>query len=118
MSSISITSASLRYDDASLANSLIDYFAKQQGTDHAGFVTGLKAMVPAMLAGVGIPALDAIVVPAVNTFLDDPQSLEVAVAPAAPTNLMVLMGAASNPAGLIQTLNLTVTPNVAAEGDE
>lgn len=111
MQSITINSASLRYDDASLANSLIDYFAKQQGTDHAQFVAGLKAMAPMMLAGVNIPALNDIVVPAVNTFLDDPQSIEVAVAPPSPTSLLVLAGAAANPAGLISALGLTVTPN-------
>lgn len=111
LQAITLNSAALRYDDASLANTLIDYYAKQQGTDHAAFLAGLKAMAPMLLAGVNIPALNAIVIPALNTFLDDPQSIEIAVAPPAPTSLLVLAAAAANPAGLISALGLTVTAN-------
>ncbi len=113
MSSISINSMWMRYDDASLAGSLLDFFAAQQGGDRAAFVEGLKGMAAGMLAGVGVPELDAIVVPAVNAFLDDPKSLEVVVAPETSTTLITLMGAAANPAGLITMLGLTVTANQA-----
>jgi len=108
---LSIGGSSLRYDDAGLAPKLLDMFAAQSGVERAQFVEGLKAMVPAMIAESGVPALNDVVVPPVTTFLDDPQSLEVAVNPASPTSVLVLAAAAANPAGLIQALGLTVTAN-------
>lgn len=115
MQGVNIVSASVRYDDASLAGKLLDFFAEQSGADRATFVEGLKAMLPAMLAESGIPALNDLVVPPVSAFLDDPQSLEVKVAPPSPTSLLVLMAAAANPAGLITALGLAVEANTAAE---
>lgn len=111
MQGVNIVSAAIRYDDASLAGKLLDFFAAQSGADRATFVQGLKAMLPAMLAESGIPALNDLVVPPVSAFLDDPQSLEVKVAPPSPTSLLVLMAAAANPAGLITALGLTVEAN-------
>ena len=67
-----------------------------------------------MVGQAGIPQLTDLVVPPVNTFLDDPQSIEVAVKPASPTTLLVLSAAAANPAGLISALGLAVTANQAA----
>lgn len=114
---LSIGGASLRYDDASLAPKLLEFFAKAQGIEKAQLVEGLKAMVPQMIAGMGIPELATLVTPAVNTFLDDPKSLEIDVAPAAPTSLLVLMAAASNPASLITALGVSVTANEEANND-
>lgn len=108
---LSIGGVTLRYDDASLAPKLLDMFAAQSGADRATFVEGLKAMLPAMITESGIPELADVVVPPVSAFLDDPQSLEVAVKPATPTSVLVLAAAASNPAGLIQALGLTVAAN-------
>lgn len=115
MQGVSIVSASVRYDDASLAGKLLDFYAAQSGADRAAFVEGLKAMLPAMLAETGIPALTDIVVPPVSAFLDDPKSLEVKVAPPSPTSLLVLMAAAANPAGLITALGFGVEANTAAQ---
>ncbi|HTM77058.1 MAG TPA: hypothetical protein VL133_05475, partial [Devosia sp.] len=111
---LSIGGAGIRYDDASLAGKLLDFYAKAQGIEKAQFVEGLKTMVPQMIAGLGIPELVNLVAPAVSSFLDDPQSLEIKLAPASPTSLLVLMAAASNPASLISALGLTVTANQAA----
>lgn len=115
MQGVSIVSASVRYDDASLAGKLLDFYAAQSGAERAAFVEGLKAMLPAMLAETGIPALTDIVVPPVSAFLDDPKSLEVKVAPPSPTSLLVLMAAAANPAGLITALGFGVEANNAAQ---
>ncbi len=108
---LTISGMSLRYDDAGLAPKLLDMFAAQSGADRASFVEGLKAMVPAMVAESGVPALNDVVVPPVTDFLDNPQSLEVAVKPPSPTSVLVIAAAAANPAGLIQALGLTVTAN-------
>lgn len=115
MQGVNIVGASVRYDDASLAGKLLDFFAEQSGVDRATFIEGLKAQLPLMLAGTGIPALNDVVIPPVEAFLDDPQSLEVRVAPPSPTSLLVLMAAAANPAGLITALGLAVEANMAAE---
>ena len=108
---MTLTSSSIRYDDAGLAPKLLDMFAAQSGADRAAFVEGLKAMLPAIIAESGIPALADLVVPPVSAFLDDPRNLEVAVKPATPTSVLVLGAAASNPASLIQALGLTVAAN-------
>lgn len=113
LQALTLTSSSLRYDDAGLAPKLLDMFASRSGADRATFVAGLKAMVPQLVGQAGIPALTDLVVPAVNTFLDDPKSIEVAVRPATPTTLLVLSAAAANPAGLISALGLAVTANQA-----
>jgi hypothetical protein len=111
LQALTLTGSSLRYDDAGLAPKLLDMFAAQSGADRATFVEGLKAMVPQLVGQAGIPALTDLVVPAANAFLDDPQSLEVAVRPATPTTLLVLSAAAANPAGRISALGLAITAN-------
>lgn len=115
MQGVSIVGASLRYDDASLAGKLLDFFAGQSGGDRSAFVEGLKATLPALVSQSGIPALNDVVVPPVSAFLDNPQSLEVQVAPPSPTSVLVLMAAAANPAGLITALGLAVEANQATE---
>ena len=115
MQDVNVVGASIRYDDAGLADKAIDFGAEQAGVDRAGYTEGLKATLPQILAGSGVPALNDVVVPAVSDFLDDPQSLEVSVAPAEPTSLLVLAAAAANPAGLIEALGLAVESNTAAE---
>lgn len=115
LQSLSLTSAAVRYDDAGLANKLLDFYAGQSGANRATFVAGLKAMVPELVGQAGVQPLTDLVVPQVNAFLDDPQSFEVAVQPPSPTSLLVLTAAAANPAGLISALGLTVSANAAAE---
>ena len=112
---VTLAGLSVRYDDASLAGKVLDYFASQQGVERAQLVEGLKASLPQMLAGTPVPALADIVTNPVSEFLDNPQSLEIAVAPATPTTLLVLTAAAANPAGLLSMLGLTVTANKSAE---
>lgn len=109
--SILLKSVSIRYEDASLANRLIDFFAGAQGIERTQMVEGLKAMVPELVAGMGIPALGEVLSAPVAAFLDDPKSFDVSVEPANPTSLLVLTAAAANPAGLIDVLGLKVEAN-------
>ncbi|NMA96705.1 MAG: hypothetical protein GX970_01120 [Phyllobacteriaceae bacterium] len=108
---ISIGGASVRYDDAGLVGRALDFFAGQSGVARAQFVEVIKPAIPEMINQAGIPELTAMVTPAAESFLDDPQSLEVSVKPASPTSFLVLAAAAANPAGLIKALNLAVTAN-------
>ena len=114
---LSIGGASLRYDDASLAPKLLEFFAKAQGLEKAQLVEGLKAMAPQMIGQMGIPELAELVTPALNAFLDDPKSLEVDVAPASPTSLLVVVAAAQNPASLRTRLGVSVTANEEENND-
>ena len=115
MQGVNVVGATIRYDDASLAGKLLDYFAEQNGSDRATFVEGLKASLPALVGQTGIPALTDLVVPPASEFLDDPQSLEIRVAPPSPTSVLVLAAAAANPAGLITALGLALEANTANE---
>jgi hypothetical protein len=110
---LSISDATVRYDDAGLVPKLLDMFAAQSGVERAAFVESIKPVVPAMVGEMGVPQLTDLVVPAANAFLDDPQSLEIAVSPSSPTSFLVLAAAASNPASLIQALGLTIEANQA-----
>ena len=112
---LSLVGASVHYEDASLADKALDRVAAEQGVERAQLVEGLKASLPQMLAGTGVPALADLVVGPVSAFLDNPQSLDIAVAPASPTTLLVLTAAAANPAGLLSMLGLEVTANEAGE---
>jgi hypothetical protein len=108
---VTLVGASIAYDDASLADKALDLYSAKQGVERAELVEGLKASLPQMLAGTGVPALADLVTGPVSAFLDDPQSLEIAVQPASPTTLLVLTAAAANPAGLLSMLGLAVTAN-------
>ena len=111
LQAFTLAHTSLRYDDAGLANNLLDFFASQSGAERAQFVAGLKAMLPGLVGQAGIPALTDMVVPEANNFLDDPQSFEIALKPANPTTLLVLSAAAANPAGLISAIGLKIAAN-------
>src|SRR5690606_9193256 len=111
LQALTLTKASIRYDDAGLAPRLLDFFANESGAERAQFVAGLKAMLPGLVGQAGIPALNDMVVPAAGAFLDDPRSIEVARKPANPAPLLVLSAAAANPAGLIAAIGLAVTAN-------
>lgn len=108
---LSIGGASIRYDDAGLAPHVLDFFAAQSGVAREQFVQVMKPAIPQMINQAGIPQLTALVTPAAEAFLDNPESFEISVKPAAPTSFLVLAAAAANPAGLIQALNLAVTAN-------
>lgn len=115
MQGVNIVKASIRYDDASLAGNLLDFFASESGASRADFVAGIKAMLPSILAEAGIPPLVDLAMPALSAFLDDPQSIELKVAPPSPVSLLVLMAAAANPAGLIPALGLALEANSPAQ---
>lgn len=108
---LSIGGASIRYDDAGLAPHVLDFFAAQSGVAREQFVQVMKPAIPQMINQAGIPQLTALVTPAAEAFLDNPESFEISVKPASPTSFLVLAAAAANPAGLIQALNLAVTAN-------
>ncbi len=112
MQQITVSGASIRFDDDSLTGKVIDYLAKQQGASASDIVNQAKAVVPFMLAQLNNPEFATQVTEAVGAFLDDPRSLEIVAAPPAPVPFAQLMaGAMGNPADLTGTLGVKVIAN-------
>ncbi|KKB06968.1 hypothetical protein VE25_20165 [Devosia geojensis] len=109
-----LVSAHVRYDDAGLAPRFFAYAAQHEGQEPNAYVEGLIERIELNLANARAPALAQSIVGQVRRFLADPQSLEVAVAPASPLKLITAVSAAVNPAGLANMLKLSVT----AEGED
>jgi hypothetical protein len=104
--------ASVRYDDDSLASKLLEFFAKQQGLSAADLANQLKGLVPFGMAQLNNPELTAEVTAAVSKFLDDPKSIEIAAEPAQPVPFALIMaGGMSAPQDLPKTLGVSVTAN-------
>jgi len=109
VSQLYLKSAEISFEDRSLTNRLLDYFAKQNNQPREQFVQSLNAMVPMGLAYLQNPEFQAEVAGAVENFLADPRSIRVAVEPPAPIPATQILGAAMGaPQTLPQVLNLAV----------
>lgn len=112
MQQLVFNGAAIRFTDDSLTSKLLDYYAKQQGTDSKSLIMQVKALVPFGMAQLNNPELTAQVSAAVSTFLDDPKSLTITAKPAAPTPFAQIMAAGmGDPMALPKTLGLTVAAN-------
>ncbi|MBD0416711.1 hypothetical protein [Oryzicola mucosus] len=116
MQQLTLASATIRFDDDSLTGKILDYVAKQQGAKPEDIANQAKAILPFMSGQLQNPELAKQISTAVNAYLDDPQSLEIAAKPASPVPFaMIAANAMSNPVELTKTLAVTVTANQAAE---
>jgi hypothetical protein len=106
-----LVSAHVRYDDAGLAPRFFAYAAQHEGQEPDVYAQGLIDRIEWSLVNARAPELAQSIVGQVRRFLDDPQSLEVAVAPASPLKLITAVSAAVNPAGLANMLKLSITAN-------
>lgn len=103
---------SLRFDDDSLTGKLLDFYAKQANVTRDALVSQIKGALPVMLAKIGDPAFASQVTQAVGSFLDDPKSIEVKVAPPAPLSVAVIAATGmAQPQALPKALDLSVTAN-------
>ena len=103
---VTFNSVSLRFDDASLTNKAIGLVAQMQGQKPADIVNMAKASVPFAMMTLNSPDLTAEVSSAVNTYLDDPKSIEIATEPDAPVPFAMIMATAmSNPNDVSVTAN-------------
>ncbi|MCO6186470.1 hypothetical protein [Rhizobium sp. L1K21] len=109
---LSFNNASIRFEDASITGRLLDYFGKQQGVSGEQMAQIVSGVAPGMLARLNMPELQAQISTALNTFLDDPQSLEIKAVPAQPVSGPMIMGAAlAAPRTLPNVLGVTVIAN-------
>jgi hypothetical protein len=109
---LSFNSASVRFDDNSLTNKVLDYVGKQQGMSGKDIANQAKAIVPFGMAQLNNPELTAQVSAAIGKYLDHPKSIEIsAEPPAAVPFALIMAGAMSNPLDLPKTLGVTVKAN-------
>lgn len=105
-------SLSVRFEDASITNTIIDYAARQSSQPRESVLAQAKQAAPGALMKFQNETLTRQVSEAVNVYLDNPKSFEVRVRPATPLNFAVLGAIGmSAPAQLVQQLGLTVVAN-------
>jgi hypothetical protein len=109
---LNFISMSIRFDDASVTGRVIDYAAKQAGQPRDAIVAQSKAIIPFAVAQLKDPDFAAKVTAAASAYMDNPKSLEIKAAPAAPVPFALLIATGSTtPEALIKQLNVTVTAN-------
>jgi hypothetical protein len=112
MQQLSFNGASIRFEDDSLTNRLLEYFGKQQGMSAKDIANQAKAIVPFGLAQLNNPELTAQASAAVNQYLDNPKSIEISALPASPVPFaMIMADAMSNPLNLTKTLGVAIKAN-------
>ncbi|MEF2070939.1 hypothetical protein [Consotaella aegiceratis] len=102
----------LSYVDDSLADKMLDFYAEKSGQPRDAYVTTLVGSLSQMLAGLQNPQFQQQVETAVKTFLEDPQSIRIAIEPDQPIVATQIMGAAmAAPQTLPDVLAVKVTAN-------
>lgn len=113
---ITLSEATLTYEDNSLANRVLDMQAKQMGQPKDAFVGQITAALPLMLSALQNPAFQDKLATAATAFLKDPKNLQITVQPDQPVPLAGLMGAAQTaPQTLPDMLKADVQANVELE---
>lgn len=109
---LTVNTVSVRFDNNSLVERVLDQQAKGAGTDRAGFVTQLKAGLPMMLSLLQNPEFQTSVSSALSSFLDKPGSLKLEAKPGQPVPVAQIMGTAMlAPQTLPQVLGVAITAN-------
>lgn len=115
LQSVFLNSISLRYDDASITNRLLDYTAKQQNMTKGALIDQIVGGAGgAMSQGASGGAPDQMTLlsqAALRAFLNNPQSIEVKLAPKAPLGILGIVGAAMAPDSLVDQIGLQVLVN-------
>lgn len=112
MQQLTFERASVRFDDAGLTVKALNYAGSQQGIDGEQMAAAVKGMLPFFLGQLQNPEFQQEISEAVETFLDDPQSLTIRADPEEPVPFMSIVGAASAaPQTLPDILNVTVSAN-------
>jgi hypothetical protein len=112
MQQLTFNGATVRFDDDSVTNKVLEYVAKQQNMTAKDIANQAKAIVPFLMMELNNPELSTQVTAAVTAYLDAPKSIEIAAKPASPVPFALLAASGmSNPKDLPKTLGLTVTAN-------
>lgn len=112
LTKVNVTSATLTYEDRSLATRVLDQQAQAAGATREAFAENLAAALPLILSSLQNPDFQTEVANAVGAFLKNPQRLSVTVKPETPMSIMEIIGVAQTaPQTLPNVLNADVTAN-------
>ena len=112
MQQLSLNNMSIRFDDASLTNKVLDMVASQQGMGRDQMVQGLQAMLPFVLGQLKNPEFQKTVTEAVSLYLSDPKNIEISANPDSPLPFAQVAGSAMTaPETLPNVLNVKVLAN-------
>ena len=109
---VSLSGFKIRFEDASITKKVLPLIARMQGMDEAAMVANAGAMMQLSLMQLKNQAFTDQVVGAVNTFLKDPKSITLSLAPSAPIKVQEIMTLnPSNPGAAIDLFGASVTAN-------
>jgi hypothetical protein len=107
-----VESLTLRIDNASLVERVLDNQAKEAGSTREVFVEQMTGALPFMLSMINNPPFQAKVAAAATTFLKDPKSISATAMPSAPVPFAQVLGTAMMaPQTLPDILGVTITAN-------
>lgn len=90
---LTLNSMSIRFDDASLTEKVLEFAGSKQGMSAEQTAQTAKALLPLALGRLGIPELQKQIAAAASAYLDNPQNIEIRAAPPAPIPFGQIMGA-------------------------
>lgn len=109
---ITIDSASLRFDDASVTKRVLPILAAMQGTDETTLVSTAGAMVQIGLMQLQSPQFAEEAAKAVNAYMKDPKSITLSAKPSAPVTVSDLMALdPTKPQDALTKLGISVRAN-------
>lgn len=109
---LNLKNLSIRFDNETLTQKLLDYYAKQQGADGKQLGEQLKMMVPLMATQLKNPEFAQQLKAASDKFFDDPKSLTISASPDQPVTFASIVATASlDPTKIIQLLKVSVDAN-------
>jgi hypothetical protein len=109
---LNLKNLTIRFDDASLTEKLLTYYAKQQGSDAKALGEQLKMMVPLMATQLKNPDFAQQLKAASDKYFTDPKSLTLSASPDQPVTFASIVATASlDPTKIIQLLKVGVDAN-------
>ncbi len=109
---LNVKNLAIRFDDASLTNKLLTYYAKKQGSDAKALGSQMKLMVPLMATQLNNPEFAAQLKTASDKYFSDPKSLTISASPDQPVTFASIVATASlDPTKIIQLLKVGVDAN-------
>ncbi|MEJ5018938.1 hypothetical protein WH297_04195 [Ochrobactrum vermis] len=109
---LNLKNLSIRFDNETLTQKLLDYYGKQQGADGKQLGEQMKMMVPLMATQLKNPEFAQQLKAASDKFFDDPKSLTISASPDQPVTFASIVATASlDPTKIIQLLKVSVDAN-------
>ncbi len=109
---LNLKNLSIRFDNETLTQKLLDYYGKQQGADGKQLGEQMKMMVPLMATQLKNPEFAQQLKVAADKYFTDPKSLTISASPDQPVTFASIVATASlDPTKIIQLLKISVDAN-------